>query len=203
MKIPGSAQPPDLPAFHLDEVHRMQSQLLVNIQHLLGPCMHDFAIEPARFVDGTTANATRFQDRITIELERSAATDWVYCAAILGHELVHAWDGLLATPSCLEEGVACAFGIGQAAAWFDHVPSELAKGSYQQTLKLVAAVPDLFGVVRSLRRKGIHLSNIKPWQLIAASPAVGQPLATALCARFELPKVVGHSESRDYGRLDR
>jgi len=110
---------PDWPAFNLPEVDRLQAGLMRCAEQALGPRNHDFSIAPARFVTGATGCTERIGNEITIELELNAAKDWQCCVAELGHELVHALDGLTGYPTVLEEGIACAFGLGQCAGWFD------------------------------------------------------------------------------------
>ena len=201
MQNPIPCQPPDVPVFRLDEVHRMQAELFHNAERVLGPRTHDFVIMPAQFVAGTEACAMRLGDEITIQLEYNAARDWEHCTAILGHEIVHALDGLFGPPTWLEEGVACAFGISQCAAWYGRVPNELIKGSYTRALSLIGRVPDVFSAVRTLRAEGLRLGRVTPGRLMDAAPGVDASLAASLCARFEMPKVVGRARSYDYGTL--
>ncbi|HEY5805393.1 MAG TPA: hypothetical protein VIT90_17070 [Lysobacter sp.] len=176
--------PPDVPAFYLDDMHAMQAELWQHAQRVLGPCAHGYSLAPARFVADEASCATRIGNEITIYLDLNAAGDWACCAAILGHELVHALDGLSGHASWLEEGMGCLFGIGQCAAMFDDVPTHLCSGAYLHALKLVAAIPNPFDVVKSLRAQGLRMCSITPGQLMAAAPAVDRALAAHLCARF-------------------
>lgn len=181
---PPASSPCDVPAFNLDEVHRLQTLLFRDAERVLGPCAHDYTIEPARFVASTTGRALRMGRVITIDLDCVAASDWQYCVAELGHELVHALDGLSGHQTWLEEGAACAFGLGQAAAMFGSVPMNMAPGAYREALKLVAAIPDQFAVIKGLRARGIRLCRVTPSQLMHAAPGVDAATATNLCERF-------------------
>jgi len=174
----------DVPAFNLDDVHRLQRQLFRDAQKVLGPCVHDYTIEPARFVVGMTGRARRMGSVITIDLDCAAATDWESCVAVLGHELVHALDGLTGEQTWLEEGMACAFGVGQAAAMFDSVPVYRATGAYREALKMVASIPDQFAVVKALRARGIPMCRVMPQRLIDAAPGIDAATARKLCEQF-------------------
>lgn len=173
-----------VPAFNLDEVHRLQTQLFRDAEKVLGPCVHGCTIEPARFVVGLTGLARRVGGVITIHLDRMAAMDWESCVAELGHELVHALDGLTGEPTWLEEGMACAFGVGQAAAMFGRVPMYRAPGAYREALKMVASIPDQFAVVKALRAQGIPMCRVTPQRLMAAAPGIDEVLALKLCERW-------------------
>jgi len=198
MTHPVPCEPPDLPVFRLDDVHRMQAELWHHAQRALGPCTHGYTVAPARFVTGEEASTVRIGNVITINLEINAARDWASCTAILGHELVHALDGLSGHPSWLEEGVATAFGIGQCAAMFDAVPQGLCKGAYLHAMRLVASIPNQFEVVKALRAQGIRLCNVTPTQLMAAVPSVDPDTAHALCARFQPEPIF--ARVHDHGR---
>ncbi len=181
---PPAISPCDVPVFNLDEVHRLQTLLLREAEKVLGPRTHDHTIEPARFAAGTSGRALRKGRVITIDLGRIAATDWQSCVAELGHELVHALDGLTGDQTWLEEGMACAFGVGQAAAMFDSVPMHRAPGAYGEALKMVASIPDQFAVIKGLRARGIPMCRVTPSQLMAAAPGIDAATATKLCERF-------------------
>lgn len=184
MSIPVHHEVPDLPAFNLPEVHRLQADLMGYAEKLLGPRNHRFNVAPARFVTGTTGRTTRVGSEITIELELNAAKDWSCCAAELGHELVHALDGLTGYPTVLEEGIACAFGLGQCGALSDEIPFYLCKGHYLDALCMVAAIPKQFAVVRALRGRGIRMCDVTPHHLTAAAPRMHDGVAAKLCERF-------------------
>jgi|GEM_PF-3382248 len=185
MSTPVHHEAPDLPAFNLPEVHRLQADLMGYAEKLLGPRSHKFNIAPARFVMGTTGSTERIGNEITIELELNAAKDWQCCVAELGHELVHALDGLTGYPTVLEEGIACAFGLGQCAAMFDgDTPLYLCKARYRQALQLAVSLPTPFAVVKRLRAQGIPLCRVAPKDLMNVAPSIGPTTAELMCRRF-------------------
>lgn len=199
MSLPVPCEPPDVPAFHLDDVHAMQADLFQHAQRALGPCTHAYTIAPAQFsVEEGESCAVRIGPEISIRLDIHAARDWAACTMILGHELVHALDGLTGHPTWLEEGVATLFGIGQCAAMFDEVPTHLCKGAYHHAAKLVASVPRQLEVVKALRAQGIRMCSVTPAQLSAAAPSIDARTAKALCARFQ-PKAIGVARVHGYG----
>lgn len=200
MTSPALRDAPDIPVFRLDDVHQMQAELLAHAERVLGPRSHGFTIAPARFTNGTTGCTARIGDAITIHLEINAAGDWPCCATVLGHELVHALDGLTGHPTWLEEGVACLFGIGQCAAMFGHAPTRLCNGRYLDALRMVTAIPDVFAVVKSLRARGVRFPGITPRHLMDAAPGVDPQTAEALCARFEHATKIGAARVHDHGR---
>jgi len=198
MNVQAIPEPPDVPAFHLDDVHALQADLWQHAQRALGPVTHGYAIAPAYFAIDDAASAVRIGNNITISLDVHAARDWPSCVSILGHELVHALDGLTGHASWLEEGVGCLFGIGQCVAMFGHAPMDLCSGAYRSAAKLVASIPNQFDVVKALRAQDIRMCGVTPAQLLAAAPGIDVRTAQILCARFE-PKVVGVSRVRDCG----
>ena len=179
-----SPPPPDVPAFNLEEVHCMQAGLMQHAERVLGPRSHDLHVEPARFVRGTTGSATRFGRRIVIELESCAAMDWQCCAVELGHELVHALDGVTGRSTWLEEGVACLFGLGQCVAMFEGAPLYMCNGRYREATMMVASIPDQFSVIKALRAKGTHLCSVTPLQLLELEPGMEAAAAAKLCRPF-------------------
>lgn len=183
-------EPPDVPAFHLDDVHRLQAELWEQAQRALGPCTHRYTVAPARFVSGEVSCTVREGNAITINLDLYAARDWASCAAILSHELVHALDGLTGHPTWLEEGIACLFGIGQCAAMFDEVPMHLCSGGYRHAATLVASVPNQLDVVKSLRAQDVRMCAVTPAQLMAAAPGIDSDTVHALCARFQPEPII-------------
>ena len=189
--------PPDLPAFFIEDVHKMQADLWQHAQRALGPCTHGYTIAPARFVAEEASCAMRIGNEISIYLDLNAAADWACCAAILGHELVHALDGPSGSPSWLEEGMGRLFGMGQCAAMFGDAPTHLCRGAYFHALKSVADIPDALGVVRSLRSKGLRMRSLTPAQLMAEVPTLDDRAAHMLCARFT-PGVIGVARVQDY-----
>lgn len=191
-------EPPDVPALYLDDVHALQADLWQHVQRVLGPCAHAYTIEPAHFAVDNTACAVRIGNDITISLDLHAARDWPSCVCILGHELVHALDGLTGHASWLEEGVGCLFGIGQCVAMFGRAPMHLCSGAYRSAAKLAASIPNQFDVVKALRAQGIRMCSVTPAQLRATAPGIDARTAQILCARFE-PKVVGVARVRDFG----
>lgn len=189
---------PDVPAFHLDDVHALQADMWGHAQRALGPATHGYSVAPAHFAIDDTACAVRIGNDITISLDVHAARDWPSCVCILGHELVHALDGMTGHASWLEEGVGCLFGIGQCVAMYGHAPMDLCSGAYRSAAKLVASIPNQFDVVKTLRAQGIRMCSVRPAQLLAVAPGIDARTAQILCSRFN-PKVIGYARVHDHG----
>lgn len=175
------AQPP---ISEPQRVAELQSWLLDACEIAIGPRQHAHTILPATFNDSGPGFAERRGGIIRIDLQPLAANDWQVCVAQLGHELVHAVNGLTGWPTWLEEGVATAFGIGQCFAMFNEVPGYLCRGRYGEAVHDVGRIPSLFVVVRRLRAHGVSLSGVTPALLKAASAGIDAALADKLCRRF-------------------